>query len=300
MKKLNQQSSKSTTEFFKRLSELAALSDSERLELLKELIKNESCHSRQNKYLTNSSLRSLIFHLSDYLPKGTDLGFEANRMLDYTTRAELGILVNLTDETAKIISTRSRSLAIPGFIIFNLEDKDNVDLILNLFSNDLDLNLFSNDLDLNLFSNDLNKKDDRVSDYYALTTMVNKMELIQTLDSKSKVRELKELLYRSELHFKNSFSSSNLKTMYSITKKATNNPIYKSSFDSFSDYLTICIDALAFYSSEVNQLKSKDVSIFDILWLKREQKRLKEHGFLSMKSRFSTSVIKEGLGYVIS
>ena len=291
MKKLNQQSSKSTTEFFKRLSELAALSDSERLELLKELTKNESCHSRQNKYLTNSSLRSLIFHLSDYLPKGTDLGFEANRMLDYTTRAKLGILVNLTDETAKIISTRSRSLAIPGFIIFNLEDKDNVDLILNLFSNALDLNLFSNDL---------NKKDDRVSDYYALTTMVNKMELIQTLDSKSKVRELKELLYRSELHFKNSFSSSNLKTMYSITKKATNNPIYKSSFDSFSDYLTICIDALAFYSSEVNQLKSKDVSIFDILWLKKEQKRLKEHVFLSMSIRFGTSVIKEGLGYVIS
>ena len=165
---------------------------------------------------------------------------------------------------------------------------------------DLILNLFSNALDLNLFSNDLNKKDDRVSDYYALTTMVNKMELIQTLDSKSKVRELKELLYRSELHFKNSFSSSNLKTMYSITKKATNNPIYKSSFDSFSDYLTICIDALAFYSSEVNQLKSKDVSIFDILWLKKEQKRLKEHGFLSMSIRFGTSVIKEGLGYVIS
>ena len=291
MKKLNQQSSKSTTEFFKRLSELAALSDSERLELLKELTKNESCHSRQNKYLTNSSLRSLIFHLSNYLPKGTDLGFEANRMLDYTTRANLGILVNLSDETAKIISTRSRSLAIPGFIIFNLEDKDNVDLILNLFSNALDLNLFSNDL---------NKKDDQVSDYYALTTMVNKMELIQTLDTKSKVRELKELLYRSELHFKNSFSSSNLKTMYSITKKATNNPIYKSSFDSFSDYLTICIDALAFYSSEVNKLRSKDISIFDILWLKREQKRLKGHGFLSMKSLFGTSVIKEGLGYVIS
>ena len=220
--------------------------------------------------------------MSGYFPKGTDLGFESNRMLDYTTRAKLGILVNLTDKTAEIIPTRSRSFAIPGFIIFNLEDKDNVDLILNLFSNDL------------------NKKDDRISDYYALTTMVNKMELIQTLDTKSKVRELKELLYRSELHFKNSFSSSNLKTMYSITKKATNDPIYKSSFDSFSDYLTICIDALAFYSSEVNQLKSKDVSIFDILWLKREQKRLKEHGFLSMKSRFSSSVIKEGLGYVIS
>lgn len=282
MKKLNQQSSKSTTEFFKRLSELAALSDSERLELLKELTKNESCHSNQNKYESNSILRRLVFHLSDYFPKGTDLGFESNRMLDYTTRAKLGILVNLTDETAEIIPTRSRSLAIPGFIIFNLEDKDNVDLILKLFSNDL------------------NKKDDRISDYYALTTMVNKMELIQTLDAKSKVRELKELLYRSELHSKNSFSSSNLKTMYSITKKATNNPIYKSSFDSFSDYLTICIDALAFYSSEVNQLKSKDVSIFDILWLKREQKRLKEHGFLSMKSRFSSSVIKEGLGYVIS
>ena len=282
MKKLNQQSSKSTTEFFKRLSELAALSDSERLELLKELTKNESCHSNQNKYESNSILRRLVFHLSDYFPKGTDLGFESNRMLDYTTRAKLGILVNLTDKTAEIIPTRSRSFAIPGFIIFNLEDKDNVDLILNLFSNDL------------------NKKDDRISDYYALTTMVNKMELIQTLDTKSKVRELKELLYRSELHFKNSFSSSNLKTMYSITKKATNDPIYKSSFDSFSDYLTICIDALAFYSSEVNQLKSKDVSIFDILWLKREQKRLKEHGFLSMKSRFSSSVIKEGLGYVIS
>lgn len=282
MKKLNQQSSKSTTEFFKRLSEIAALSDSERLELLKELIRNESCHSNQNKYESNSILRRLVFHLSDYFPKGTDLGFESNRMLDYTTRAKLGILVNLTDETAKIISTRSRSFAIPGFIIFNLEDKDNVDLILNLFSNDL------------------NKKDDRISDYYALTTMVNKMELIQTLDTKSKVRELKELLYRSELHFKNSFSSSTLKTMYSITKKATNDPIYKSSFDSFSDYLTICIDALAFYSSEVNQLKSKDVSIFDILWLKKEQKRLKEHGFLSMKSRFGSSVIKEGLGYVIS
>lgn len=282
MKKLNQQSSKSTTEFFKRLSELAALSDSERLELLKELTKNESCHSNQNKYESNSILRRLVFHLSDYFPKGTDLGFESNRMLDYTTRAKLGILVNLSDKTAEIIPTRSRSFAIPGFIIFNLEDKDNVDLILNLFSNDL------------------NKKDDRISDYYALTTMVNKMELIQTLDTKSKVRELKELLYRSELHFKNSFSSSNLKTMYSITKKATNDPIYKSSFDSFSDYLTICIDALAFYSSEVNQLKSKDVSIFDILWLKREQKRLKEHGFLSMKSRFSSSVIKEGLGYVIS
>ena len=281
MKKLNQQSSKSTTEFFNRLSELAALSDSERLELLKDLTKNESCHSNQNKYESNSILRRLVFHLSDYFPKGIDLGFESNRMLDYTTRAKLGILVNLTDKTAEIIPTRSRTAFLsPEFIIFNWEDRDNVEMIFNLFSNE--------------------KNDDLVFEYSRLLTMIKKMKLIQTLDSKSKVRELKELLYCSELHFRSSFSLSHLRTMYSITQKATNNKIYKSSFDDFSDSLTISLDALAFYSSEVNQLKSKDVSIFDILWLKKEQKRLKEHGFLSMKSRFGTSVIKEGLGYVIS
>lgn len=294
MKKLNQQSSKSTTEFFKRLSELAALSDSERLELLKELTRNESCHSNQNKYESNSILRRLVFHLSDYFPKGTDLGFESNRMLDYTTRAKLGILVNLTDETAEIIPTRSRTAFLsPEFIIFNWEDRDNVEMIFNLFSNEK-----NDDLVFDLFSK--GKKDDLVFEYSRLLTMIKKMKLIQTLDPKSKVRELKELLYCSELHFRSSFSLSHLRTMYSITQKATNNKIYKSSFDNFSDSLTISLDALAFYSSEVNQLKSKDVSIFDILWLKREQKRLKEHGFLSMKSRFSTSVIKEGLGYVIS
>lgn len=294
MKKLNQQSSKSTTEFFKRLSELAALSDSERLELLKELTRNESCHSNQNKYESNSILRRLVFHLSDYFPKGTDLGFESNRMLDYTTRAKLGILVNLTDETAEIIPTRSRTAFLsPEFIIFNWEDRDNVEMIFNLFSNEK-----NDDLVFDLFSK--GKKDDLVFEYSRLLTMIKKMKLIQTLDPKSKVRELKELLYCSELHFRSSFSLSHLRTMYSITQKATNNKIYKSSFDDFSDSLTISLDALAFYSSEVNQLKSKDVSIFDILWLKREQKRLKEHGFLSMKSRFSTSVIKEGLGYVIS
>lgn len=294
MKKLNQQSSKSTTEFFKRLSELAALSDSERLELLKELTKNESCHSNQNKYESNSILRRLVFHLSDYFPKGTDLGFESNRMLDYTTRAKLGILVNLTDKTAEIIPTRSRTAFLsPEFIIFNWEDRDNVEMIFNLFSNEK-----NDDLVFDLFSK--GKKDDLIFEYSRLLTMIKKMKLIQTLDSKSKVRELKELLYCSELHFRSSFSLSDLRTMYSITQKATNNKIYKSSFDDFSDSLTISLDALAFYSSEVNQLKSKDVSIFDILWLKREQKRLKEHGFLSMKSRFSTSVIKEGLGYVIS
>ena len=294
MKKLNQQSSKSTTEFFKRLSELAALSDSERLELLKELTRNESCHSNQNKYESNSILRRLVFHLSDYFPKGTDLGFESNRMLDYTTRAKLGILVNLTDETAEIIPTRSRTAFLsPEFIIFNWEDRDNVEMIFNLFSNEK-----NDDLVFDLFSK--GKKDDLVFEYSRLLTMIKKMKLIQTLDPKSKVGELKELLYCSELHFGSSFSLSHLRTMYSITQKATNNKIYKSSFDDFSDSLTISLDALAFYSSEVNQLKSKDVSIFDILWLKREQKRLKEHGFLSMKSRFSTSVIKEGLGYVIS
>lgn len=294
MKKLNQQSSKSTTEFFKRLSELAALSDSERLELLKELTRNESCHSNQNKYESNSILRRLVFHLSDYFPKGTDLGFESNRMLDYTTRAKLGILVNLTDETAEIIPTRSRTAFLfPEFIIFNWEDRDNVEMIFNLFSNEK-----NDDLVFDLFSK--GKKDDLVFEYSRLLTMIKKMKLIQTLDPKSKVGELKELLYCSELHFRSSFSLSHLRTMYSITQKATNNKIYKSSFDDFSDSLTISLDALAFYSSEVNQLKSKDVSIFDILWLKREQKRLKEHGFLSMKSRFSTSVIKEGLGYVIS
>ena len=294
MKKLNQQSSKSTTEFFKRLSELAALSDSERLELLKELTRNESCHSNQNKYESNSILRRLVFHLSDYFPKGTDLGFESNRMLDYTTRAKLGILVNLTDETAEIIPTRSRTAFLsPEFIIFNWEDRDNVEMIFNLFSNKK-----NDDLVFDLFSK--GKKDDLVFEYSRLLTMIKKMKLIQTLDPKSKVGELKELLYCSELHFRSSFSLSHLRTMYSITQKATNNKIYKSSFDDFSDSLTISLDALAFYSSEVNQLKSKDVSIFDILWLKREQKRLKEHGFLSMKSRFSTSVIKEGLGYVIS
>ena len=294
MKKLNQQSSKSTTEFFKRLSELAALSDSERLELLKELTRNESCHSNQNKYESNSILRRLVFHLSDYFPKGTDLGFESNRMLDYTTRAKLGILVNLTDETAEIIPTRSRTAFLsPEFIIFNWEDRDNVEMIFNLFSNEK-----NDDLVFDLFSKA--KKDDLVFEYSRLLTMIKKMKLIQTLDPKSKVGELKELLYCSELHFRSSFSLSHLRTMYSITQKATNNKIYKSSFDDFSDSLTISLDALAFYSSEVNQLKSKDVSIFDILWLKREQKRLKEHGFLSMKSRFSTSVIKEGLGYVIS
>ena len=294
MKKLNQQSSKSTTEFFKRLSELAALSDSERLELLKELTRNESCHSNQNKYESNSILRRLVFHLSDYFPKGTDLGFESNRMLDYTTRAKLGILVNLTDETAEIIPTRSRTAFLsPEFIIFNWEDRDNVEMIFNLFSNEK-----NDDLVFDLFSK--GKKDDLVFEYSRLLTMIKKMKLIQTLDPKSKVRELKELLYCSELHFRSSFSLSHLRTMYSITQKATNNKIYKSSFDDFSDSLTISLDALAFYSSEVNQLKSKDVSIFDILWLKKEQKRLREHGFLSMKSRFGSSVIKEGLGYVIS
>ncbi|MBF1306181.1 MAG: hypothetical protein HXM94_00055 [Parvimonas micra] len=68
----------------------------------------------------------------------------------------------------------------------------------------------------------------------------------------------------------------------------------------FSDELTIFIDALTFYSSEINQLKIESVPFLKRAWLKKEKRRLDEHGYLSISNSKNTNVIKEGLGCFIS
>lgn len=76
------------------------------------------------------------------------------------------------------------------------------------------------------------------------------------------------------------------KSLYNLTK--------------FSDELTFFVDALAFYSSEINQLEIKSVPFLKRSWLKKEKRRLKEHGYLSISNSKDTDVVKEGLGCFIS
>ena len=64
--------------------------------------------------------------------------------------------------------------------------------------------------------------------------------------------------------------------------------------------MTFYIDALAFYSSEINQLKIESAPFFKRNWLRKEKRRLKEHGYLSISNSKNTDVIKEGLGCFIS
>lgn len=282
MKVLEQKRSKIITEFFDRFHELSQLSDNDREDLLMQLVCNETHHSNKDKYEKQEHLEVLKFHVSDFIKSNKihDVDSELIDFLYYLTKPSLGIQLDLNKKSATIIATRSRTVAIPGFVIFNFDDKLDVALIINLLSN-------------NQQKNNIDK---------ACLTVFNKIQLIEnTSDIKTKLEELKKLLILVEGELKSQLSPTFLyiKTMYEISSsKKHGKSLY--GLSEFSDELTILIDALAFYSSEINQLKIESVPFLKRAWLKKEKRRLEEHGYLSISNSKNTDVIKEGLGCFIS
>lgn len=157
-------------------------------------------------------------------------------------------------------------------------------------------------MDVALIINLLSNKQHKNNIDKACLTVFNKIQLIKnTSDIKTKLEELKKLLILVESELKNTLSPTFLyiKTMYEISSsKKHEKSLY--GLSEFSDELTIYIDALAFYSSEINQLKIESVPFFKRTWLKKEKRRLKEHGYLSISNSKNTDIVKEGLGCLIS
>ena len=282
MKILEQKRSKMITEFFDRFNELSQLSENDREDLLMKLIHNEAHHSNKDKYEKQEHLGVLKLYVSDLIKSNKihDVDSELIDFLYYLTKPSLGIQLDLNKKSATLIATRSRTFAIPGFVIFNFDDKLDVALIINLLSN-------------NQQDNNLDKE---------CLTVFNKIQLIKnTSDIKTKLEELKKLLILIEGELMSLLSPTFLyiKTMYDISSsKKHEKSLY--GLSEFSDELTIFIDALAFYSSEINQLKSESVPFSKRTWLKKEKQRLEEHGYLSISNSKNTNVIKEGLGCFIS
>ena len=282
MKILEQKRSKIITEFFDRFNELSQLSENDRADLLIKLIYNEAHHSNKDKYENQEHLEVLKLYTYDFIKNNNtqDVDSELIDFLYYLTKPSLGIQLDLNKQSATIIATRSRTVAIPGFVIFNFDDKLDVALIINLLSN-------------KQHKNNIDK---------ACLTVFNKIQLIKnTSDIKTKLEELKKLLILVESELKNTLSPTFLyiKTMYEISSsKKHEKSLY--GLSEFSDELTIYIDALAFYSSEINQLKIESVPFFKRTWLKKEKRRLKEHGYLSISNSKNTNIVKEGLGCLIS
>lgn len=137
MKILEQKSSKIITEFFDKFNELSKLSENEREALLKKLICNEAHHSNKDKYEEQEHLGVLKLYTSDLIMnnKIRDVDSELIDFLYYLTKPSLGIQLDLNKKSATIIATRCRTVAIPGFVIFNFEDESDVSLIINLLSN---------------------------------------------------------------------------------------------------------------------------------------------------------------------
>ena len=282
MKILEPKSSKIITEFFDKFNELSKLSENDREDLLRKLICNEAHHSNKDKYEEQEHLEVLKLYTSDLIinNKIRDVDSELIDFLYYLTKPSLGILLDLNKKIATIIATRCRTVAIPGFVIFNFEDESDVSLIINLLSNNRQKNKIEEDF----------------------VRVFNKIQLIKnTSDIKIKIKELKELLTLVETQLKSSLSPTFLyiKTMCDISNSRK---LRKSLYDltEFSDELTIFVDALAFYSSEINQLKLESVPFLKRSWLKKEKLRLEKHGYLSISNYRNTDVIKEGLGCFIA
>lgn len=282
MKILEQKRSKIITEFFDRFNELSQLSENDRQDLLMKLVCNEAHHSNKDKYEKQEYLEVLKLHVYDFIKSNKihDIDSELIDFLYYLTKPSLGIQLDLNKKSATIIATRTRTIAIPGFVIFNFDDKLDVALIVNLLSN-------------NRHENNIKKE---------FLTIFKKIQLIKdTSNIKTKLEELEKLLIFVESQLQSPLSPTFLyiKTMYEISN---NKKLGKSLYDltEFSDELTFSIDALAFYSSEINQLKVESVPFFKRNWLKKEKRRLKEHGYLSISNSKNTDVIKEGLGCFLS
>lgn len=280
MKILEQKKSKVVDEFFDKFNELSKLSENERENLLMELISNESHHSNKDKYESQDHLEFLKFYAYNFIKNNNtkDLDSELIDFLYYLTKPSLGIQLDLNKKIATVIATRSRTVAISGFVIFNFDDKLDVALIIDLLSKNKNNNI--KEKCLNVF---------------------NKMQLIKNInDKKRKLEELKNLLTLVESELNSILSPTYLyiKTMYEIS---INKKLGKSLYNltKFSDELTFFVDALAFYSSEINQLEIESVPFLKRSWLKKEKRRLKEHGYLSISNSKNTDVVKEGLGCFI-
>ena len=281
MKILEQKRSKIVTEFFDRFNELSKLSENERENLLMKLIRNEFHHSNKDKYEKEEILEVVKLYTSDFIKSNKihDVDTALIDFLYYLTKPSLGIQLDLNKKVATIIATRSRTVAIPGFVIFNFDDKLDVALIVDLLSK-------------NQQNNNINKNDEE------FLTIFNKIQLIKnTSDIKTKLEELKKLLTIVESQFKPTYLY--IKTMYEISSnKKLGKSLY--SLTEFSDKLTLSVDALAFYSSEINQLKVESLPFFKRAWLKKEKRRLEKHGYLSISNSRNNDVIKEGLGCFFS
>ena len=282
MKILEQKRSKIITEFFDRFNELSQLSKNNRDDLLIKLIYNEAHHSNKDKYENQEHLEVLKLYTYDFIKNNNtqDVDSELIDFLYYLTKPSLGIQLDLNKQSATIIATRNRTIAIPGFVIFNFDDKLDVALIVNLLSN--------------------NQQENTIEKEFSI--VFNKIQLIKKInDTKTKIEELKKLLTLVESQLKSPLSPTffYIKTMYEISNsKKLGKSLY--SLTEFSDELTFFVDALAFYSSEINQLKMESVPFLKRSWLKKEKRRLEKHGYLSISNSKNTDVIKEGLGCFIS
>lgn len=123
MKILDQKKSKIVNDFFDKFNELSQLSENERENLLMELIRNESHHSNKDKYESQEHLEFLEFYAYNFIKNNNtkDLDSELIDFLYYLTKPSLGIQLDLNKKVATIIATRSRTIAIPGFVIFNFD-----------------------------------------------------------------------------------------------------------------------------------------------------------------------------------
>lgn len=182
MKILEPKSSKIITEFFDKFNELSKLSENERKDLLRKLSCNEAHHSNKDKYEEQEHLEVLKLYTSDLIMnnKIRDVDSELIDFLYYLTKPSLGIQLDLNKKIATIIVTRCRTVAIPGFVIFNFEDESDVALIINLLSN--------------------NQQTNKIEEDFVI--VFNKIQLIKnTSDIKIKIKELKELFLNKSCSF---------------------------------------------------------------------------------------------------
>lgn len=277
----NEQESKNS-HFFEILNKLNSLTIREKENLLKSLTESESKSHFCSKFIPGSN-RQKDIAISIWNWLGKDFSNDLNESLIwFTTKPSIGILVDLTSGYAEVIPTRSKTVRIKDQIIFN-------------YSKDFD----SPYLYLELSQNKKEKVDNLTE------TLFSKRRFIGSLDdSNYKATQLQELLYWADLSF-NGYSSKFLKIMVSIflenIKKLVNDP--NNNFnESVEDHykLLLAIDALAFYSQQINNFDESKLSLFKKLWLKKERKRLLNHGYLSKGKWLTSSVTKEGMGFIFS
>lgn len=277
----NEQESKNF-QFFETLNKLNSLTIREKDNLLKRLTKGESKSHFYNKFISGSN-RQKDIAISIWNWFGKDYSNDLNKSLIwFSTKPSIGIQVDLNSGKTDIVSTRSKTVRIKDQILFNYsEDFDHPELYFELFQNK-------------------KEKVDNLTE-----TLFSKKRFIESLDdSNYKATQLQELLYWADLPF-NGYSSKFLKIMVSIflenQKQVVNDPNnnFNESVEEHSQLL-IAIDALAFYSQQINNFDESKLSLFKKLWLKKERKRLLNHGYLSKGKWLTSSVTKEGMGFIFS